>query len=60
LRCETCEVFRESHLTNGQCIRAYDNGRVEKLQSWRILQQLDYVFEQTTGAAAVDAAMVEA
>ena len=37
-----------------------ENGRIEKSQSWRVFQQLDHAFEQTTGTAAVDAAMVEA
>lgn len=37
-----------------------DDGRIEKSEFCWILQQLDYVLEQTTGAAAVDASMVEA
>jgi hypothetical protein len=37
-----------------------DDGRIEKSEPCWILQQLDHAFEQTTGAAAVDAAMVEA
>jgi hypothetical protein len=37
-----------------------DDGRTEKSQSWRIFEQFDHALEQATGAAAVDAAMVEA
>ena len=37
-----------------------DDGRTEKSQSWRIFEQFDHALEQATGAASVDAAMVEA
>lgn len=37
-----------------------ENGRIEKSQSWRVFQQLDHAFEQTTGTTAIDTAMVEA
>ena len=37
-----------------------DDDRIEKSELCWILQQLEHTFEQATGAAAVDASMVEA
>jgi hypothetical protein len=42
------------------CPGLVEDDPVEKSQFWRVFQQLDHAFEQTTGAAAVDAAMVKA
>jgi hypothetical protein len=36
-----------------------EDGRIQESKFCWILQQLDHAFEQTTGAATVDAAMIE-